>query len=162
MRIQTINLLTLSIVFLLIFSCSQEEIGPSTDPQSVNLQLNFESPHEHAKKHVEFDTFSAKIISLTPLVIESEELEVIQVLDGETDNVIHVIIKKGNTVIHQGDDKGIDDPCKESVVRGYWWDGKGCWVYGDIVTLKNCMQFFFMADKETQAYMNVCGWDNVA
>lgn len=145
--------------FLFILSCSQDE--EQNELQNRILELKFEDTNLKSKQINIFKTYSVEIISFSPLVIESDELEVIEITSSETGKLSYAIVKK-NTKEKNALSKTNAGGCVGSIEKGYWYDGYDCFIWGTIVTGSDCTQMFFPSDPTTQYIMNNCGWSNVA
>ncbi|RIV70495.1 hypothetical protein [Flagellimonas aequoris] len=145
---------------LLINSCSPED--ETNLQKNMSISLKFESLDTNLKSTNSVKTYSLKIISLSPLVIESNELEVIEVTNALTGNVSSVIVERKVQKSKTGPLSNKEQGCTSSISNGYWYDGNDCFMYGTIVTDNNCNQLFIPADETTQILMNDCGWSDVA
>ncbi|MEH0153440.1 hypothetical protein V6R21_04860 [Limibacter armeniacum] len=141
---------------LSVLSCT-EEVEVKKD-KVVHLKFETVSDSNNARSTSEYEEFSAKVLSLSPLEIESEELEVIEVVHSETLKVIRVVVKKNS----EGANSSMRVSCTPGIRMGHFYDGNDCWVYGTIATGDDCETLFAPADYATQYVMNVCGWSNVA
>ncbi|MEC7770087.1 MAG: hypothetical protein VX798_02825 [Bacteroidota bacterium] len=149
----------MSLTIILFYSCSQEEIpSPTTD----SVELKFENTTKTDKESGSKRIYQTRILSTSPLQIESDELEVIQITHSVTNKVSYAIVEKAlpkkKTTEYSKEEQG----CENSIQQGYWYDGNDCFVYGTIVTGDNCQQLFIPADTSTQNLMNECGWSDIA
>jgi len=160
------NKLFLTILMMIfVSSCSNEEVQLRPDGNIIELKFDSDSKSGKntidGKNTINYKTYSATIISLSPLVIESEYLEVIEFMNSETNEMAYVIVEK------QNDQKNLNlygriDGCTASIEKGYWYDGYDCFIYGTIVTDSNCNRAFIPSSVATQVLMNECGWSDVA
>ena len=91
--------------------------------------------------------------------MESDELEVIEVMNSGTNQVPQAIVEK--TYNKNKNSYSTRIGCEGSIKRGYWYDGYDCFVFGTIITDDNCVQLFIPADAATQYLLTDCGWSNV-
>jgi len=148
---------------ILVFnSCSEKDNDTQT---KQNVELKFEDKETTDQKAITFNTYQATILSTSPLKIESEDLEVIEVVHSITNEAVSVIVKKERLQRKSTRTSKVskeDENCNHNIAKGYWYDENDCFVYGTIITADNCEQLFIPADKTTQLLMNDCGWSNVA
>ncbi|WP_418501398.1 hypothetical protein [Flagellimonas sp.] len=148
-----------SILFLMI-SCYNEEEHIQLKSKTVTLE--FEIINEKGKGSNINKTYLVEIISISPLIIESDELEVIEVVNSVTGKISYAIIEKERNKKAYKSTSKIEPGCISGIQNGYWYDGDDCFVYGTIVTDDNCNKLFIPSSPATQNLMNDCGWSNVA
>lgn len=153
------DLFLLFLMMIFISSCSNE--GVPIEPKNNTIELKFDTVHENGKNTLNFKTYTATIISLSPLVIESEYLKVIEFINSETNEMSYFIVEKQDMNKNTNNNSRIDG-CTASIEKGYWYDGYDCFVYGTIVTDDNCNRAFIPSSAATQFLLNECGWSNVA
>jgi hypothetical protein len=153
MKIKNLSILLIIITF--ISSCSNNDENLMSGRKT--LDFKFESLNTNAKNTSNQENYSVTIISISPLVIESKYLEVIEVTIADTNETSYAIVKKQN---NQNNKNNISyrGGCEASIERGFWYDGSGCFLYGTIINDSNCGRTFFPASVETQYMFNECGW----
>jgi len=147
------------LIAIILHSCSQEESYFTTEN---NIKLRFENTKETDKNSNGIKTYKTKILSTSPLKIESEELEIIKVKHSETNKISYAIVEKLISKKRSKKYSKVEKDCESNIQKGYWYDGSDCFVYGTIITDDNCAKLFIPADTATQIVMNECGWSDMA
>ncbi|WP_422348646.1 hypothetical protein [Flagellimonas sp.] len=145
MKNQIIYFFTFSLVLLLCWSCSQEDTSTMEEPQVVKLQLEFETSTENELEGASFETHHLEIISTSPLIIESETLEVVEIEHPLTEEIVELIVPKRNN-----QESINEDPCKEefSEVFVYHHNTKCIYFWGTRVQWEDCSIEWFPAKME--------------
>ena len=149
----------MAVIAIFLHSCSQEELYSTSEN---NIKLRFENTKETDKNSDGVKTYKTKILSTSPLKIESEELEVIKVKHSETNKMSYAIVEKVTFKNKSKKYSKVEKDCESNILKGYWYDGSDCFVYGTIITDDNCVKLFIPADTATQIVMNECGWSDMA
>ncbi len=141
-------MLTAAIVLtgVILIGCKKKKIDNNKN-KFITVEFGFKNKFD--KNTIDF--FNINYNFENPFLSQSEDLIVIEAINEETKLNSYIITKKET-----------EDNFKQfSIRRGYWFDGYGCFIYGEIITGENGNEIFIPADSATQSTMNACGYENV-
>jgi len=143
-------ILFLSISFL--FSCDKDEIGTTEETVVIFKKINTNSG---LNRNSEFEDIEVVVTSFDPLVIESNEMEVITGNSTETENLLQI------TSFFDANYNTNETESRNALPRersGWLYNGgTDCFYYGTYTYHDNGTVTFTYADTATQILMNVCG-----
>ncbi|MEX0359933.1 MAG: hypothetical protein AB3N10_02995 [Allomuricauda sp.] len=119
------------------------------EPQVVKLQLEFETSTENELEGASFETHHLEIISTSPLIIESETLQVMEITDPENpDEMLQVIAPKMNSP------ENGEGPCEFKMSEVFMIDHTANCIYllGTWVQYENCKTAFLPLKVEPLKY----------
>ena len=131
---------TVILTGVILIGCEKKQIETN---KIINIEFGFNDLFN--KNTIDF--FNINYNFENPLLSQSEDLTVVEVINKDTGLNSFIIIKKE-----------VENNKKFSVKPGYWYDGDDCFIYGTIVTGDNGGEIFIAADLATQSTMNVCGY----
>lgn len=161
---QIIGVVFTAITF--VVSCSKENNINVVKVIQLKFKNNINEKSEKNSKNSGFSTYDVTLNSSGQLSVNDDELTISEAINKDTGTKSYVITKKesSSVTLKSLQLKSSTNPQigGGGFVRGYWYDGNDCFIYGTIYTGDDGTLLFVPADAATQSLMNNCGWSNVA
>jgi hypothetical protein len=139
-------------------SCTEDE----AQKQTRILELKFPSiAGSNGRTSGNFENYTVTVKSTEPLVIISDDLIIVKVIDQVTGRLASVIVQKMKVDLKESTMSRAPLP-DLGIRKGYMYDGNDCFIWGTIVTASNGNVYFYPSNSATQLLMNRCGYSNVA
>ncbi|MCL6272692.1 hypothetical protein M3P19_01665 [Muricauda sp. 2012CJ35-5] len=140
MRTQIKIPIFIALIALFVLSCSQEDVSNPEEFKVAKQQVQFDFNTTEESLGEGQNEFNATIVSIDPLAIESEELEVFTYFDHETNTYVEGIAKIGTSSKLEADN---GEPCETEIWYGYVFNPYDlCFYYGSFMQTIDCSVTF--------------------